>query len=206
MYNFKKKRSEKVRKILIATRNNDKFKIVSKLLLTSNFKDYKFYSLNDINESVIEEKEAGDVLNRSFKKAKNTYDSINKNYDYIIGVDDGIKMKDKIIENVKEYIKPIIEDNFLSLNEEVYIVRAYTFINKEGLSKSIITEIPFRYIGLKKDFNILENSYPLSHVLSPINNSKTVAELSSEETNLYYLKYSKNGYDEVEKYFKERNC
>lgn len=85
MYNFKKKkRSEKVRKILIATRNNDKFKIVSKLLLTSNFKDYKFYSLNDINESVIEEKETGDVLNRSFKKAKNTYDSINKNYDYII--------------------------------------------------------------------------------------------------------------------------
>ena len=34
-------------KILIATRNKDKFKIVFKLLSISIFKNYDFYNLND---------------------------------------------------------------------------------------------------------------------------------------------------------------
>ena len=31
--------------------------------------------------------------------------NIKAEYDYIIGVDDGIKIKEKMIENVKDYIK-----------------------------------------------------------------------------------------------------
>lgn len=42
----------KMKKILIATRNNDKFKIVSKLLSTNNFKNCLFYSLNDIDDCI----------------------------------------------------------------------------------------------------------------------------------------------------------
>lgn len=190
-----------MKKILIATRNNDKFKIVSKLLSTNNFKNCLFYSLNDIDEIVEDKKEVGDVLNRSFQKAMNVYSNIKNKYDYIIGIDDGIKMKGKIIENVKEYIKPILYNEFLIQDEKVFIVRAYTFVDKKGLHKSIITEIPFKYVALNEKFDVCANSYPLSHVLAPIDSSKTVFQLSDEESNMYYLKYSQPKFDEVEKFF-----
>lgn len=192
-----------MKKTLIATRNRDKFKIVSKLLSTDLFKDYEFYSLGDIEDNIIDKKEQGDVINRSFEKAMNIYNNISNNcYDFIIGIDDGIKMKDKIIEKVKDYIKPIIDDKYLSQNEIVFIVRAYTFVANNGKYKSIITEIPFKYKKLEKDFNIEDNSYPLSHVLTPLDSFKTVIELSEEESNNYYLSYSRKEIDEVKDFFK----
>ena len=191
-----------MKKILIATRNKDKFKIISKLLSTNNFKDAIFYSLNDIEENIVDKKETGDVINRSLEKALNAYNNIKEDYDYFIGVDDGIKMKGKMIENVKDYITPILEDKYLTTNEKVYIVRAYTFIDKKGNHKSIVTEIPFEYKKLQKKFDILENSYPLSHVLSPVGSTKIVSGLKEEESNAYYLEFSKNKFDEIEKFFK----
>ena len=193
-----------MKKILIATRNNDKFKIVSKLLTTSNFKDFVFYSLNDIEDSIIDKKETGDIINRSLQKALNARNSIKTYYDYIIGVDDGIKMKGKIIENVKDYIKLIIDDKFLEQDEKVFIVRAYTFVNKNGVYKSIFTEIPFKYKKLRKKLEILENSYPLSYVLSPIDSSKTVIQLSDDESNEYYLKFSQSKFEEIERFFDDK--
>ncbi len=190
-----------MKKILIATRNKDKFRIVKKLLSTNNFKNFEFYSLDDIKEEIIDKKETGDIKNRSLQKAKNAYDVLKESFDYIVGVDDGIKIKGNIIEDVKKYIKLIIEDDFLEENEIVQIVRAYTFINKEGIFKSIVTEIPFEYIKSQTKINISENSYPLSYVLSPINALKTVVELSEEESNLYYLKYSQKEFDKVENFF-----
>lgn len=191
-----------MKKILIATRNKDKFRIISKLLSTNNFKDAAFYSLNDIEENIVDKKETGDIINRSLEKALNAYNNIKEDYDYFIGVDDGIKMKGKMIENVKDYIIPIIEGNYLTDNEKVYIVRAYTFIDKKGNHKSIVTEIPFEYKKLQKKFDILENSYPLSHVLSPVGSTKVVSGLSIEESNTYYLKFSKSKFEEIEKFFK----
>lgn len=194
-----------MKKILLATRNKDKYKIVTKLLTTKNFKDYKFYSLNNIEETIIDKEEKGDVLNRSLEKALNVYNSLkNNNYDFIVGIDDGIKMKGKIIENVKDYIKDIIDNKFLISDEEVFIVRAYTFINNKGNCKSIITEIPFRYIKLKDNFEIEPNSYPLSHVLRPLDSLKPVIELNEDESNDYYLKYSINAFDEVEGFFYDK--
>ena len=193
-----------MKKILIATRNKDKFKIVSKLLATKNFKDYTFYSLGDIEEEIVDKKETGDIINRSLQKALNAYNSIKTDYDYIIGVDDGIKMKGKIVENVKDYINLIIDDKYLKQNEKVFIVRAYTFVNKNGIYKSIVTEIPFEYKKLKEKFEILENSYPLSYVLSPLDFSKTVKELSDEESNEYYLKFSQSKFDEIERFFSDK--
>lgn len=191
-----------MKKILIATRNKDKFKIISKLLSTNNFKDATFYSLNDIKENIVDKKETGDVINRSLEKALNAYNNIKEDYDYFIGVDDGIKLKGKMIENVKDYITPILEDKYLTTNEKVYIVRAYTFIDKKGNHKSIVTEIPFEYKKLQEKFDILENSYPLSHVLSPVGSTKVVSGLNEEESNAYYIKYSKSKFDEIEKFFK----
>lgn len=193
-----------MKKILIATRNNDKFKIVSKLLTTKNFKNSNFYSLNDIEEDIIDKKETGDIINRSLQKALNAHDSIKNYYDYIIGVDDGIKMKGKIVENVKDYINLIIDDKYLQQDEKVFIVRAYTFVDKNGIYKSIVTEIPFKYKKLEEKFEILENSYPLSYVLSPIDSLKTVIQLNDDESNEYYLKFSQPKFEEVERFFNDK--
>lgn len=191
-------------KILIATRNDDKFKIISELLKTTIFEGKDFYYLKNINEQIEDKKEKGDIINRSYEKAKNVFENIKSNdFQFIVGVDDGIKIKDKIIENVKDYINSIINGELLEENETVYIVRAYTFIEKNGKEKSIITEIPFQYKKQTKEILIRRDSYPLSNVLSPLNSSKVVSEQSFEESNDYYAIYSKQ-LEEVKEFFNDK--
>lgn len=190
--------------ILIATRNKDKFKLLSKLLSTELLKDSKFFSLNDIEDEIEDKKEVGDIKNRSYEKAMNAYLSIKNNiYQYIIGIDDGIEMKGQMIENVKEYIKDILDDKYLKEDEIVYIKKAYTFIDKNGVFKTIITKIPFKYKKLTNHFEIEENSYPLNHVLTPIDSNLRLVDIDEETTNNYLLTYSKEGFDEVEKFFND---
>lgn len=193
-----------MKKILIATRNKDKYKIVSKLLSAKTFKNFKFISLNEIKEDIIDKKEVGDIKNRSYEKAMNVYKSLKNNiYDYIVGIDDGIEIRGNIIENVKEYIKAILDNKYLKENEKVYIVRAYTFINKKGKFKIIVTKIPFKYKKLEKQIKIEENSYPLSHVLTPIDSNQRIIDLDEYDTNKYYLNYSEDKFNEVEKYLEK---
>ena len=190
--------------ILIATRNKDKFKLLSKLLSTELLKDSKFFSLNDIEDEIEDKKEVGDIKNRSYEKAMNAYLSIKNNiYKYIIGIDDGIEMKGQMIENVKEYIKDILDDKYLKEDEIVYIKKAYTFIDKNGVFKTIVTKIPFKYKKLTNHFEIEENSYPLNHVLTPVDSNLRLVDIDEETTNNYLLTYSKEGFDEVEKFFND---
>ena len=193
-----------MKNILIATRNKDKFKLLSKLLSTELLRDSKFFSLNDIEDEIEDKKEVGDIKNRSYEKAMNAYLSIKNNiYKYIIGIDDGIEMKGQMIENVKEYIKDILDDKYLKEDEIVYIKKAYTFIDKNGVFKTIVTKIPFKYKKLTNHFEIEENSYPLNHVLTPIDSNLRLVDIDEETTNNYLLTYSKEGFDEVEKFFND---
>lgn len=193
-----------MKNILIATRNKDKFKLLSKLLSTELLRDSKFFSLNDIEDEIEDKKEVGDIKNRSYEKAMNAYLSIKNNiYQYIIGIDDGIEMKGQMIENVKEYIKDILDDKYLKEDEIVYIKKAYTFIDKNGVFKTIVTKIPFKYKKLTNHFEIEENSYPLNHVLTPIDSNLRLVDIDEETTNNYLLTYSKEGFDEVEKFLND---
>ena len=197
-------KGDNMKNILIATRNKDKFKLLSKLLSTELLKDSKFFSLNDIEDEIEDKKEVGDIKNRSYEKAMNAYLSIKNNiYQYIIGIDDGIEMKGQMIENVKEYIKDILDDKYLKEDEIVYIKKAYTFIDKNGVFKTIVTKIPFKYKKLTNHFEIEENSYPLNHVLTPIDSNLRLVDIDEETTNNYLLSYSKEGFDEVEKFFND---
>lgn len=197
-------KGDNMKNILIATRNKDKFKLLSKLLSTELLKDSKFFSLNDIEDEIEDKKEVGDIKNRSYEKAMNAYLSIKNNiYKYIIGIDDGIEMKGQMIENVKEYIKDILDDKYLREDEIVYIKKAYTFIDKNGVFKTIVTKIPFKYKKLTNHFEIEENSYPLNHILTPIDSNLRLVDIDEETTNNYLLTYSKEGFDEVEKFFND---
>ena len=184
-------------KILIATKNKDKFEIVKRILNTI-LENCEYYSLYDLNEIVKDEKEIGNVQQRAYAKAKQVYDNIKENeFMYIIGIDDGIEMKGKIIENVKEYINDIIEDRYLKEGEIVSVVRAYCFMNIHGNYKTVTTKIPFEYKKLNKKIEIKQNSYPLSNVLKPLDSNKTVVEMEDNESNEYYLKYSKSVIEEI---------
>ena len=66
-----------MKKILIATRNKDKFQIVTKILESID-NNYQYSSLYDIDNLYEIEEEKGSVEERAYTKAKNLYSSIKK--------------------------------------------------------------------------------------------------------------------------------
>lgn len=187
-----------MKKILIATKNKDKFEIVTKILDKINNASYEYYSLYDIKNLEKIDKEEGNIEQRAYNKANQIYSSFKENdFEYIIGIDDGIKMKGILRANVKDYIEDIINDKYLSEGEQVEIVRAYCFMNKKGEYKTVITEIPFKYQKFNGNLKIEENSYPLSNVLRTLVSNKTVAQMDNDENNQYYLQYSEKKIKEV---------
>ena len=186
-------------KILIATKNKDKFGIVTKILDKISNESYEYYSLYDINTLEKNDKEKGNIEERAYNKANQIYSCIEENdFKYIIGIDDGIKMKGHLRENVKDYIEDIVNNKYLSEGEQVEIVRAYCFMDRKGKYKIITTEIPFQYKKYNGKLKIEENSYPLGNVLSPLNFDKTVAQMDKNENIQYYLKYS----EKIKEFFK----
>ncbi len=191
-----------MKKILIATNNKDKFKIVKKILESSIMKNYEYLNLRDIDYLEEDKQEIGTIENRSRDKAIEAQNKVDSNlFEYIIGIDDGIEMKGKMIENVKEYIKDIVNDNYLLQDEIVNILRAYTFIDKNMKEKTIVTKIPFKYKRINGSIDIEKIGYPLSHVLTPLGSDITVANLSEEDSNDYYLKYSLESLNSVKSFF-----
>ena len=192
-----------MKNILIATKNNDKYKIVHYLLEKLCFpknKNFQYFSLNDINYNGPEEKEEGSLTQRAEIKAKNVKNYLDlhkKNiYEYIIGVDDGIFIKSKLRENIKDYVKKILYDNYLEENEEFSFSRAYCILSKENKIFCTITNVPYIFKS-KKNAIIKENSYPLSQVSVPKGYDKSLSDLTGEEGYLYCYNYSKNNLEEL---------
>ena len=180
-----------MKKILIATRNKDKFATIKQVLSKIAEEEYRYYSLYDIEGLDKDEKESGTIDKRAYDKANQIYQTIEDNdFEYIIGIDDGIKLKGILRENVKDYLNDIIDDKYLSEGEQIEIVRAYCFMDKNGEYKSTITEIPFKYKKYNGELKIEANTYPLSHVLTPVDSDTPVSELSNEDDINYCFKYT----------------
>lgn len=162
-----------MKKILIATRNKDKFATIKQVLSKMAEEKYSYYSLYDIEGLDKDEKESGTIDKRAYDKANQIYQTIeNNDFEYIIGIDDGIKLKGILRENVKDYLNDIIDDKYLSEGEQIEIVRAYCFMDKNG------------------ELKIEANTYPLSHVLTPVDSDTPVSELSNEDDINYCFKYT----------------
>ena len=76
-----------MKKILIATTNKDKFKIISCLLRRAGLKEdtYQILSLDNINYDGPDNKEVGDITERARRKAETVKRYINNaTYDYFI--------------------------------------------------------------------------------------------------------------------------
>ena len=146
-----------MKKILIATTNKDKYRIVTYLLDRAGLKcdEYLYQSLDDINYSGPDKKEQGSIDNRAENKAKVVKEYLDNNssndFDYVIGIDDGIFIKGELQENIKDYIKKILYENFLSNGEEFAFYRAYCLIDKSGRIVKTQTQIPYTYKYKDKD-------------------------------------------------------
>ena len=183
-----------MRKILIATTNKDKFKVVSEILKSLGLKDFSFYNLAEIGQ-VSKCIEKGPIQERAKQKAEE-FKALMKDFDIVLGVDDGILLPNALEINpeLKKIMKQIFNDNLLKENDKVSICRAFYFITRQK-EYSILTKVPFVY-HKKKEVLISPNSYPLSQVLCPLGSKKAVADMNELEEIEYHLKNFGNEFND----------
>lgn len=185
------------KKILIATKNKDKFLIVSGMLKQLGLEKYKFVSLKDlgINEDV---EEKSSVLNRAKQKADFFAKIIKKKkingISAVLGKDDGIVLpgSKRIITNSKETTDKILTGKIISAGEIIIIASAYAlnFLDK-NIRASCITKHPYIYLGNKENVKRKEGGYVLNYVVAPLGSKKPLIATSKKDCFRYYLKHSK---------------
>lgn len=193
-------------RILIATQNPDKFRIVKSLLSRCGLPDCEFKSLTDVNIAS-QTKEYGTLKNRALMKAQYAYAAIGKSKKFgaYIGIDDGMKYKDgDINENSKEITENILSNGFLEIGEKIINVRAFAFLNEEGrVLDQFEAEIPFKFIGNPRGIELQNAGYPLGYVLAPLEGDKPMREMETEKAMDYYLlflgKYLKKSISKIKR-------
>ena len=174
-------------KILIATKNNSKFEIISRMLYSILGNNILIKSLNDY-DYFVDKDEIGTNIERAKAKAKNAEEQIKEDFDYILGIDDGIIIADKEYVTVKDHLYDIVVGDKIKISSIIYITRAYFLISNDKKEVLCYNKIP--YIVRKKLDTVEMGGYPLNSVISTIDNETVLTERSTEELNDYFLKYS----------------
>lgn len=188
-----------MKKVIIATTNKDKYKIVSKIFKATIFpeSDYQIDNLEAVSVTIEDRKEEGDNISRARTKALDAYNALKEyDYDYVVGLDDAIRIKGVLEPNIKSYVNKILFENYLNDDEEYSFNRAYCLIDKDNNMYEVTAEIPYIYRS-NPNIHVEEFSYPLSQVAYPIGSSKNVNDLSDDEELEYYLKYVKSELDKL---------
>jgi hypothetical protein len=196
---------EKHKTILIATRNGDKFEIVSGMLKRLAMGNFGFVSLSDINISD-EIKEMGTIANRAKQKA-DFFEKIvmkNKNPEIIavLGIDDGLILpgRKRANSNSKELTDAFLSGKLISVGDIVLLARAFALnVLNSRKSRTCITKIPFEFLGSSQTIKRIEGKYPLNDAFGLCGNGKSVNATSEQECFEYYLRYCKK---ELEGLFK----
>ena len=177
-----------MKKVLLATSNKDKFKIVKYILHRAGLdeNEFEFLSLKDINYNGPDEKESGTIDERARRKALSVKENLAnpEEYEYIIGIDDGIELKGTVRENVKDHINKILFENYLEEKESIIFPRAYCCVDRFGRLFETIAQIEYTYKH-KEDLIVKPNSYPLSQVMVPLGGDKSLTEMSEEDADEY---------------------
>lgn len=174
-------------KILIATKNNSKFEIISRMLYSILGHNILIKSLNNY-DYFIDKDEVGTNIERAKAKAKNAEEQIKENFDFILGIDDGIIIDGKEYVTVKDHLYDIVVGDKIKIGSTIYITRAYFLISNDKKEFLCYNKIP--YIVRKKLDTVEMGGYPLNSVISTIDNDTVLTERSNEELNDYFLKYS----------------
>ena len=176
-------------KILIATKNNSKFEIISRMLYSILGNNILIKSLNDY-DYFVDKDEIGTNIERAKAKAKNAEEQIKEDFDFILGIDDGIIIDGKEYVTVKDHLYDIVVGDKIKIGSTIYITRAYFLISNDKKEFLCYNKIP--YIVRKELDTVEMGGYPLNSVISTTDNDTVLTERSNEELNDYFLKYSIN--------------
>ncbi len=174
-------------KILIATKNNSKFEIISRMLYSILGNNISIKNLNNY-DYFVDKDEIGTNIERAKSKAENAEKQIKEDFDYILGIDDGIIIDGKEYVTVKNHLYDIVVGDKIKIGSTIYITRAYFLITNDKKEFLCCNKIP--YIVRKKLDTVEMEGYPLNSVISTIDNDTVLTERSDEELNDYFLKYS----------------
>ena len=174
-------------KILIATKNRSKYEIISRMLYSILGNKILIKNLNDY-DYFIDKDEMGTNMKRAEVKAKNAKEQIKEEFDFILGIDDGIIIDGKEYASVKEHLYDIVVGDRIRIGSVIYITRSYFLISNEKKEFFCYNKIP--YIIRKKLDSFKLGGYPLNNVISTIDNDTVLTERNKEELNDYFLKYS----------------
>lgn len=182
--------------VLIATRNTDKFSLVSQMIAML-FPNITLSSLSSARiDGDIEE--SGTMEDRALHKAKFYYEQLKKmnrsaEFDAVLGIDDGIQIGGAVPSPNSYELTDNILNGMWPVGQEVVIVRAFSLVKQNGEEKTVTTCVPFVYLGNKNKIKREETTYPLNFVLGPVNSAVCYSELKPEEGNNYNVQHSKNG-------------
>ena len=182
-----------MKKVLIATTNKDKYKIVKGIFQASIFpkEEYKVISLQDIDATLSEVEEKGTIRERARIKALHAREELlNYDIDIFVGLDDAIITKGRIEPNIKAYMKKILYEDYFVEGERFSFSRAYCLVDREGNMKETIADVPYIYKG-NKSVEFRTKAYPLDEVSYPIGSDISIATMSTKEKNEYYFQYIK---------------
>ena len=179
-----------MKEVLIATTNKDKYDAVSTIFKNTIFKENK-YEISRMTKNIPEEQEVGDNVQRARNKALNAYKYFKDDYDFIVGLDDAIRVNGKLEPNIKKYLDKILYENYINDGDEYSFNRAYCIVDKKGKLYETTIDIPYIYHPLKDRMELKACTYPLSKVAYAIGYNKPISDLNKEEETEYYLKYVK---------------
>lgn len=129
-------------KILIATKNNSKFEIISRMLYSILRNNILIKSLNDY-DYFVDKDEIGTNIERAKAKAKNAEEQIKEDFDYILGIDDGIIIDGKEYVTVKDHLYDIVVGDKIKIGSIIYITRAYFLISNDKKEVLCYNKIPY---------------------------------------------------------------
>ena len=118
----------------------------------------------------------------------NAEEQIKEDFDFILGIDDGIIIDGKEYVTVKDHLYDIVVGDKIKIGSIIYITRAYFLISNDRKEVLCYNKIP--YIVRKKLDTVEMGGDPVNSVISTIDNDTVLTERSNEELNNYFLKYS----------------
>lgn len=183
-----------MKRVLLATTNVDKYNAVSLVFKNTIFPEDKYIieGLFQLDEVIKDEKEEGNNIERARRKAMQVFEELKNNtYDYIVGLDDAIRVKGRLEPSIKQYLNKILYENYIEDGDEYSFNRAYCILDKNGTLYETNIDIPYIYHSTDS-FELEEHSYPLSKVAYPIGYDKPICELNEKEEVNYYLSYVKD--------------
>lgn len=177
-------------KILIATTNEDKCRIV-RAMVEHLIPDAHLVSLKEatVDGDVVE---VGTMAERALQKARYFQERLDwlgreSEFEGVLGIDDGLSIDaGEALPNSKELTDEILQEKW-PVGTPVDVVRAFALILRGEKPRVETTKVPFVFRGNPNKLKREPGQYPLSRVLAPAGMDVPVIELDGEQENSFNL-------------------